>query len=200
MAIELKKSGQKVNLSKTSSASIGNIMVNLNWNPTAETKKGLFGIFGSKSIDLDLGCLFELKDGSKGAVQALGDSFGSLLQAPYIELDGDDRTGASKAGENLTINGDKISEIKRILLYTFIYGGTPNWATTDGIVTIKQPNENIIIRMDEHGKNKIMCALALFENVNNETFSVERLVKYFSSHEEMDKAFNWKIKWVAGKK
>ena len=40
-----------------------------------------------------------------------------------MALDGDDRTGASAAGENLRINGAKIPEIQRVLVYTFIYEG-----------------------------------------------------------------------------
>ena len=116
MAINLSK-GQKVNIQKSAYVdNLGEIKVNLNWN--TKPARGFFS--KSKAIDLDLGCLFELKNGLKGAVQALGNSFGSLNQPPYISLDGDDRTGASTTGETLRINGNKISEIKRILVYTFI--------------------------------------------------------------------------------
>src|SRR5690606_40105293 len=55
-------------------------------------------------VDLDLGCLYELADGSKGVIQALGNSFGALNTPPYIHLDGDDRTGSSTGGENMHIN------------------------------------------------------------------------------------------------
>lgn len=92
---------------------------------------------GSKSIDLDLGCLYKLRNGTKGVVQALGNAFGSLQMAPYISLDGDDRTGAVSNEENLRINGDKLSGIKRILVYTFIYEGIANWNQADGVVTLK---------------------------------------------------------------
>ena len=54
--ISLEK-GQKISLVKSSS-SLGEILINLNWN---SKKKGLF--FKSNNIDLDLGCLYELKDG-----------------------------------------------------------------------------------------------------------------------------------------
>lgn len=86
--------------------SIGEILINLNWSQPA--RRGLFSR-ASQPIDLDLGCLFELTNGSKGAVQALGNSFGSLSQAPFISLDGDDRSGESAGGENLRINGNRIS-------------------------------------------------------------------------------------------
>ncbi len=115
MAISLQK-GQKVNLKKAASSGLGEILVNLNWN-AKPAKKGLLGTLfgGSQGIDLDLGCLYELKDGQKGAVQALGNGFGALNRPPYIALDGDDRTGAAAAGENLRINGDQIGNIKGFL-------------------------------------------------------------------------------------
>ena len=139
MAINLQK-GQKVNLKKASTKGLGQILVNLNWNSKPQNK-GLFGsLFGSSGIDLDLGCLYELKDGSKGAIQALGNNFGSFNRPPYIVLDGDDRTGSVATGENLRINGDEISNIKRILIYTYIYEGVANWKEADAIVTIKYPD------------------------------------------------------------
>ncbi|MBQ7002971.1 MAG: TerD family protein [Oscillospiraceae bacterium] len=200
MAINLQK-GTKVNLTKSTGQSLGEIHVNLNWNARPQ-KQGFFStLFGSSSIDLDLGCLYELKNGRKGAVQALGNAFGSLTQAPYISLDGDDRTGAVASGENLRINGHHISEIKRILVYTFIYEGVANWQQADAVVTIKCPgSEDLIVRMDEFNSSNTMCALALLENVNDQTFSVEKLVRFFKGHEPMDVAYQWGLRWTAGRK
>lgn len=196
-AIELKK-GQKVNLTKRGS-SMGEILINLNWSQPQQRR----GFFAPKvqGIDLDLGCLFELYDGRKGAVQALGNAFGSLSGIPYIALDGDDRTGTSADGENLRINGTMISKIKRVLVYTFIYEGVANWREADGVVTVKCPgNQDIIVRMDEYGSSQRMCAIALLENRNGESFSIEKIVRFFSGHEDMDRAFNWGLRWVAGRK
>ena len=201
MAIILQK-GQKVSLEKKSSTGLGEILVNLNWN-SRPVKQGFLSsiLGGSKGIDLDLGCLYELKNGQKGAVQALGNSFGSLNQAPYISLDGDDRTGAAAAGENLRINGNKLSEFKRILVYTFIYEGVANWQQADAVVTIKYPGaEDIIVKMDTFNSSNIMCGLALFENQNDQTFSVEKIVQFYNGHQALDKAFNWGMQWKAGRK
>ena len=196
--VELRK-GHKVNLDKAS----GEIVINLNWHK-GQGKRGLFSLFGNSSsgaIDLDLGCLFELKDGRKGSVQALGKHFGKLNDAPYVALDGDDRTGDVAGGENLRVNGQKISQIRRILVYTFIYEGIANWKEADGIVTVKCPgSRDIIVRLDEHDTKQGMCALAMLENVNDKTFSVEKLVQFFSGHEEMDKCYHWGLKWVYGRK
>ncbi len=201
MAINLQK-GQKVSLEKKSSAGLGEILVNLNWNARPQKKGFLSSLFASnQGIDLDLGCLFELKDGRKGTVQALGNCFGSLNHPPFIALDGDDRTGAAAAGENLRINGDKIAEIKRILVYTFIYEGVANGQQADAIVTIKYPGaEDLVVKMDSFHSSEIMCGLALFENQDDQTFSVEKIVQFYRGHEALDKAFGWGMKWQAGRK
>lgn len=195
--VELRK-GEKVNLRKTGS-SLGEILINLNWSQPQ--KRGGFFAPTPQAIDLDLGCLFEFKNGLKGSVQALGNTFGSLTAPPYIALDGDDRSGSSANGENLRVNGKMISQIKRILVYTFIYEGAANWREANGVVTVKCPgSQEIIVRMDEYGSNLPMCAIALLENNNDETFSVEKIVRFYQGHRLMDKDFNWGLNWIPGTK
>lgn len=202
--VELKKKGQAINLTKSSNNALGEILVNLNWNQQSKGKSGGFlaGLLGKpKGIDLDLGCLYELKSGEKGCVQALGNAFGAYGHAPYMELDGDDRTGTAAGGENLRINGNQISDIKRILVYSFIYEGVANWSEADGIVTLQYPNGPAIeVKLDEHRNGKIMCAIAMIENLDNETFKVKRLVEYFQGHQDMDRAYGWGMQWQAGRK
>ncbi len=200
MAVELRKKGEKVNLSK--GGPLGKITINLNWNArgSARTTGILFKRTVHDSIDLDLGCLYELTDGSKMCVQALGNAFGSYNSKPYIMLDGDDRTGSSSNGENLRINGEMISKIKRILIYTFIYDGVANWRDANAVVTVKCPgNEDIIVRMDQFDTTHKMCAIAMLENVGN-TFSVEKILKFFPGHEPMDRTYNWGLRWMPGRK
>ena len=193
MAVELKK-GQKVNLKKK--VPIGEILINLNWD---QPKKRF--LFSPRPIDLDLGCLYELKNGRKGTVQALGNAFGHLDQEPWMALDGDDRTGASAAGENLRINGAKIPEIQRVLVYTFIYEGAADWQTANGVVTLRYPgNEDIIVRMDEYNNARRMCAIALRERNGDDGFSVEQQVTFFDGPPEVDKAYHWGLRWVPGRK
>ena len=193
MAVELKK-GQKVNLKKK--VPIGEILINLNWD---QPRKRF--LFSPRPIDLDLGCLYELKNGRKGTVQALGNAFGHLNAEPWIALDGDDRTGAYADGENLRINGAKIPEIKRVLVYTFIYEGAADWQTANGVVTLRYPgNEDIIVRMDEYNNARRMCAIALLENDGGDGFIVEKQVSFFDGHAQMDKAYGWGMRWVPGRK
>lgn len=186
--------GKRVNLQKNS-AMVGDIVINLNWN---QHKRGLFS---SGAIDLDLGCLFEMADGRKSTIQALGNAFGSLSRPPFIALDGDDRTGSNAAGENLRISGDHIGDIRRILVYTFIYEGVTNWKQADGVVTIKCPGSpDLIIHMDEYNSRNSMCALALLENTGSNSFAVEKLIRFFDGHESLDRAFGWGLRWKAGRK
>ena len=201
--VELKK-GQKVNLVKKGDAPLGEIVINLNWNqPTSQSSRGFFdSIFGSKhnGIDLDLCCLYELKDGEIGAIQALGKHFGNLHFAPYIELDGDDRTGNVAAGETIRVNGKFINKIQRILIYTFIYEGAANWREAKGVVTVKCPGSpELIVRMDDYGSPLHTCAIALLENVGG-TLSVEKVVQFYQDSQEMDEAFDWGLKWRVGRK
>ena len=124
----------------------------------------------------------------------------TMAENPYIELKGDDRTGAVTEGEWLRINGLHWSQFKRILIYAFIYEGVPNWAKTDGVVTIYVPNEAPLeIRLTEGASSLGMCATVLLENSNG-ALKVNREVRYFRGHQEMDKAYHWGLRWSAGSK
>jgi tellurite resistance protein TerA len=198
--IELRKKGDKINLSKDKNNNIGKIIVNLKWS-RGEKKMGLFGSFGgSRGIDLDLGCLYELKNGKKGVIQALGNCFGNLNESPYIKLLSDDRTGDSAEGEFMYINGDKIEEIKRIIIYAFIYEGVSNWSQADGVVTVKQNNgPDIVIKLNEPNDYMGMCGTVILENIDNE-FRVQKIEQYFKGHRELDQTFNWGMRWIEGSK
>lgn len=194
---------KSVNLSKAEG--FGRIRVNLNWNQTPPKPSGGLGgllgnLTGKKGIDLDLAGYIHFKDGSKALVQALGNNFGSYDYPPYIQLESDDRTGASNSGEWMNINGSKWDDINEVIIFTFIYEGVPNWAATDGIVTLHIPHQPPIeTRLTEGNNRNMMCAIARLKNVNN-TITVERLNQYFDGHVSMDRAYGWGFNWKAGSK
>ncbi|MBR9828601.1 MAG: tellurium resistance protein TerA [Oceanospirillales bacterium] len=193
--VTLDKSRSSISLAK-STADFGEIKVNLNWH--RGTSGGFFS--RNRAIDLDVGCLFELKNGSKGVVQALGNAFGDLAYEPYIQLMGDDRTGSIDGGEWLHINGHKWSEIRRVLVYAFIYEGAPDWKQTDGVITIHMPDQpDIEVRLNEEGGRYGMCAIAMLEN-DNGAVKITRLVDFHKGHSYMDKAYGWGMRWSAGSK
>ena len=172
-------------------------LINLNWDSTVE-KKGIFGFLSKSTLDLDLGCMYRLKDGSQGVIQALGDLFGSASSHPYISLDKDDRTGQSHDGENLRLR--KLEMIDLVVVFAFIYEGAPNWDSANGVVTVKQHGSaDIVIKLDNPDKGKIMCALVKIENKAG-NLVVTKLEKYFAGHKELDKEFGFGFNWTAGKK
>ena len=196
--ITLEKKGSSISLEKTGQG-FDELVVNLNWHQ-GDGGKGFFGRLTSRKIDLDLGCLFRLRDGRAGAVQALGNSFGDLQQPPYIQLMGDDRSGASAQGEFLRINGRHWDQIDRVVVFALIYEGVPNWAETDAVVTLQTPNQPTLeIRLDSHGNNQRMCALAMLENQAG-NIKVTKLVEYFQDHRLLDQAYGFGLRWVAGSK
>lgn len=193
--VSLTKERPSVSLEKR--ADFGDITVNLNWS---RGKRG--GLFsrGSSGVDLDIGCLFELADGWKGCIQALGDSYGSYSEEPYLALDGDDRSGDFIDGEWLRVNGRHFKDIRRLLVFAFIYEGVPNWTQTDGVVTVRIPGEPPIeVRMDEGSNAKNMCAVALIEN-DGGRMQISREVRYFRGHSQMDTHYGWGLRWQAGSK
>ena len=214
--VTLEKRGDKVSLDKAAGGrGFGRIHVNLNWNhtgasPVAAPKQGFLarltaGSNPSGGIDLDLGCMYEMADGRPGLVQALGNAWGDYDREPYIKLEADDRTGQSSGGENLIINGDQVHTIKRALIFAYIYKGAPNWAATDGVVTINMPDQPPIeVRLSEGG-SQMMCAIALVENRGG-SLQFTKLEEYFSqqgresAHQLMDRRFGFGLRWTTGSK
>lgn len=189
-------------------AGTGELHINLNWNqePKGPAQKG--GLFGrlmgggkpGKGIDLDLGCLFELGNGVKGAVQPLGNSFGALDYPPYVLHMGDDRSGAWSEGENMKVNLAQAAQIKRILVYTYIYEGVPDWSSTDGVVTVKVPGQPVLeVPMGSQTDKRPFCAIALLEFAGGQ-INVTKKVSFHNGHQDCDVTYNWGLRWVAGSK
>lgn len=207
--VTLTKAAPSVSLSKQGGTS-GALRVNLNW----EVRKQFSG-WGSKrgravamhnDLDLDLCALFELADGRKGVVQALGNAFGALHQPPYIHLDGDDRTGAVSSGENLTVNLDRKNDFRRILVFVTIYEGARSFADLHATVTLQpQFGAAIDFSLDECTVPSTVCALALITN-NGGDLVVQREARYLvpergvSPQRTVDHAYGWGMNWTPGRK
>ena len=193
--INLKKSGDShtIDLRKKTSE----ILVNLNWKTVIE-KKGFLGMLSKENIDLDLGCMYRLKSGRQGVIQALGNSFGSTISEPYIALDKDDRTGQSTDGENLRFSKPELLDFA--VIFAFIYEGAPNWGAANGIVTVQQEESpDIVINLNDPDNGKIMCGLVTAENKGG-SLVITKHEKYYHGHEYLDKAFGFGFNWVEGSK
>lgn len=193
---------EKPSISLAKQDDFGEIKINLNWNQGNGTSGGMFGGMFSKSkgVDLDLGAFVELQDGSKGVVQSLGNTFGRLNSEPFVELQGDDRTGQVTEGEWLHVNGREWMKIRQVLIYAFIYEGVASWDKTDGVVTLHIPEQPPIeTRLTEGTNRHNMCAIARLVNENG-TIKVERINQFFRGHKDMDTAMGWGFRWSAGSK
>jgi tellurite resistance protein TerA len=200
--VSLTKSSPTVSLTKATGAS-GQMRINLNWSQGGKPAGGFLkrAMAANSSVDLDIGCLWETTDGRKGVVQALGNAFGDLHGPPYVFLDGDDRSGTNTGGENLIVNLDRLDQIRRVLVYAYIYEGAPNWAAADGVVTLFPVGAAPIeIRLDETSNSHRFCAIAMLSNVGG-TLQIDRQVQYIAgSQSNVDQAYGWGLRWSAGRK
>jgi tellurite resistance protein TerA len=207
--VTLTKEAPTVSLTKQGGTS-GSMRVNLNW----EVRKQFSG-WGRKlgramalhnDLDLDLCALFELSDGRKGVVQALGNAFGSLQEPPFIHLDGDDRTGAVTSGENLTISLDHARYLRRVLIFVTVYEGARSFANLNATVTLTpQHGAPVDFSLDECTVPSTVCALALITNQGGDLV-VQREARYLvpergvSPQRTVDYAYGWGMQWTPGRK
>lgn len=184
----------------------GEIILGAAWDNVGKAeKKGflskLLGKAKASGIDLDLGCLYEMQDGSVGAIQAFGKMFGNYDQPPYMKLTGDETTGdADGLDETIIINGAKWSEIKRVLVYIYIYNGAINWSQVKPQVQILIPNQKpMIVTPHTHHSELEICAIAEIESLRG-GMRLKNHSEYFPGHAEMDRAFGYGLEWDDGEK
>ena len=211
MAIILEKGGDthRINLEKPSGKPLtGEIVINLDWNKGGFLKN-LFG----NAVDLDLGCFYELRDGKKMLIDGLqfshgrgGDRHHQTRQgcydnAPYIWHQGDDRGGGSSSGETILVNPNGVSQIKRIIVYTFIYEGVAKWSETNAVVTVKVPGcDDVVVEMEQKYSNKKFCAIAQLDFGTDSSITVKKLVTFHNSHSDCDRAYGWGFNYSPGSK
>jgi len=197
--VTLTKAAPSVSLTKRGGVS-GVMRVNLNWNAKPPSR-GLFS--RNQQLDLDLGCLYEFTDGSKGVVQALGNAFVADDRSGnrVIWLDGDDRSGQVQTGENLFVDLTDVGRIKRVLVFALIYEGAANWAAADGVVTLLPVNAAPVeVRLDDARDGARICAVAMIESVGGEIV-VRREVNYLNGAQRLlDETYGWGMNWAKGRK
>ncbi|MDT0316781.1 TerD family protein [Streptomyces millisiae] len=206
--VTLTKAAPSISLAKQGATS-GRMLVNLNWQERGQQNVGwrerISKAMGG-GLDLDLCALFELSDGRKGVVQALGNAFGSLHQPPYIHLDGDDRTGAVATGENLTINLDHAQELRRVVLFVTVYSGAASFQGISALVTLTpERGAPIDFTLDECTVPSPVCVLAELTNQGGELI-VRREARYLvpergvSPQRTVDHAYGFGMQWTPGRK
>ncbi|MFH5228871.1 TerD family protein [Antrihabitans spumae] len=204
--ISLTKNAPAISLTKQGATS-GLMRVNLNWSARPGAAKGMFGKRRSGvDLDLDLCCLWELMDGTKGCIHALGD-FGALDRAPYIMLDKDDRTGGNVSGENLDINLDFTGHFRRILVFAELYEGAEDFRGVEATATLYPVNSAPIeMSMNDCHDASRDAVLAVIENINGElvvrregVFVLPPAGRPRWGKQSVDEAYRWGLNWVATK-
>ncbi|MEU1373057.1 Tellurium resistance [Streptomyces triculaminicus] len=221
-SVELTRRHPTFSLTKQGAAT-GNLRVNLSWrmrtSDFGERPSGGLGLSALRhplrkftpqvvqaqgpamvDVDLDLACMYELQDGSKGVVQPLGNILGSVNSPPYVQLSGDDRFG-SGSGETIYINMDHRDDFKRLLIFVYIYDGTPAFDRTHATVTLYPGNgPRLEVALHERAPEARSCAVVLIENVKGEIL-VRREMKYvYGFQSELDRLYGWGLQWGRGYK
>ncbi|MFJ5678191.1 TerD family protein [Streptomyces sp. NPDC093097] len=218
--VTLTKDAPAVSLTKQGGTS-GVLRVNLNWSAAgAGSGRGrklgrkamaALGARGallppSGDLDLDLCALYEFTDGSAGVVHPLAGAFGDLHAPPYIQLDGDDRTGAVATGENLTVNLDRQARFKRILIFVTLYAGARSFEGLGATVTLQpQHGAPVEFALDACTVPATVCALALITHTGGELV-VQREARYLvpepgvSPQRTVDHAYGWGLTWSPASK
>ncbi len=200
----LREPGSTIAINPKEEGGFKSITIGVEWDNTKIEDVGVVEKVLKKTlkvgVDLDLGCLYELADGTRGAIQAFGDKFGALDKAPYIKLSGDETTGNSEGlDEVIKIKGAHWNKISRILVYIYIYEGAPNWAEINPRVIIDVPgNEDLIVTLSNHNEKLSLCAVGGLENVNG-GIKLTNYTEYFPGHDEMDRAFGFGLEWGEAK-
>ena len=181
------------------------ILIGVAWDNVQVQQSGFFGKMLKKvqntGVDLDIGCLYEMADGTRGAIQAFGEKFGDFENAPFLALSGDERTGNAEGhDESILVNGRHWDKIKRLLIYIYIYEGAPSWSQIKPQIIVDVPgNDDLIVTLGAHDDALCLCAVAELESIRGGIRLTNR-TEYFPGHEEMDRAFGFGLQWGGGKK
>ncbi|MGW7354713.1 Tellurium resistance [Streptomyces sp. Z26] len=219
-AVELTKRNSVLSLTKQGSDT-GSLQVNLSWRMRSSDMTGRayrgsslrhpLRAFkpevvqahtqGVVNVDLDLACMYELVDGSKGVVQPLGKLFGDFHAPPFVKLTGDDRFG-SPSGETIYVNLDHKDEIRRMLFFVYIYDNTPAFDRANALLTLIPGNGvRVEVAVDQHAPQARSCAVLLMEHDNKGDLVVRREVRYvYGFQSELDRLYGWGLQWGRGYK
>lgn len=188
----------------------GEIKVVLNWNPAPRSFLGL----RHKSVDLDLGCCYRLRDGRTMLIDGLQFAAssegrpdapsrqGCYTQAPYLWHHGDSRSSSAIATETISINPVGIKEIESVVVYAFIYEGASGWTDCNASVSVIVPGVSPYnIPIVANGSSHPMCAVLRIDfQADGSVLSISRLSTFHKGHVDMSQAYGWPFEFDHGKK
>ncbi|MEI8308416.1 MAG: TerD family protein [Chloroflexales bacterium] len=197
--VTLEKKGDKKAVDLRKGGGLQPLHFNLNWDNPNANKHGFLGLGGGGAApDLDLGCMYRLKDGSQGVIQPIGGVFGARDSPPFIFLDKDDRTGAAADGENLFIYRPDL--IDAVMVFALIYEGSRDFTSVNGRMTIREQTGNeIFIRLNSPDPHLTFCAICMVRRAGT-TIEIVKEERYFKGHPDADQYYHFGFTWRAGSK
>lgn len=187
----------------------GEISIRLSWTKD-NSAKFLQRILGGDTIDLDLGCYYELDNGSRTLIDCLQfatddpaprnvqSKQGCYDHEPYIWHTGDD-TGRSKGDseEELLVNPIGLQHLKCITVYTYIFDGPASWDSFGAKITLSIPGcEDISTQIEGNGGKERFCAAMHIEiSEDKKTIKVTRLGTFHRGHSDCDQAYGWSLQY-----
>lgn len=191
MPIILQKKGAQHHIQLQKDDLHGAIVIQLQWSNGAP-------------VDLDLGCYYELRDGKRCLIDALqfmngnggpadkSTKQGCYINPPYIWHTGDDRGDNDSSKETIIVNAKGLADIKRIIVYAYIYEGAAKWSLTDAVVKVTVPHQQPVnVQMGEVNDKRRFCAIAQIDFDNDNSITVKRLVSFHNSHSDCDIQYGW---------
>ena len=208
ITLEKKGDSHKIDLSKSTDQQI---TINLNW--TQQKPSGFFSsLFGSdKEIDQIFGVTGSYKTEQLHlltvcnfpkvvAGQENANTPRMLQPSTLVWHCGDDRNGSSAEGENILVNPKGIRDLRRLVIYCFIYEGAAKWAESDAVVTVKVPNQpEIVVEMGKQTDPRTFCAIATIDFEDTQ-MSVRKDINFFNGHADCSQYYGWGFNFSAGSK
>jgi tellurite resistance protein TerA len=197
VTLEKRGESKRIDLAKKSQKPIH---INLQWDEPGRSGRGFFAMLRGRGggADLDLGCMFRLKNGDADVIQPLGGNFGSKDKPPYIFLDKDDRSGAASDGENMYIY--RPEDVGLMVIFAMIYEGTAKFTAVSGRVTVKgQDDSEIVVPLNNPDERNIFCAVARIEP-DGDGIRITKDELYFKGHQDCDSHYGFGFRWKPGKK
>lgn len=174
------------------------IRVMLKWK-----RPGVFGRMFNGYVDLDLGCYYELASGERRLIDCLqfrggqgGDrneptKQGCYSSSPYIWHSGDVPGSDAISIEELIINPAGLGELKKFMVYAYIFEGPTRWAAVEPELRICVPGSDDVIIKIAPEKGKRFVAVAGITAIGNKAIDIELLNTSHDGHADCDREYGW---------
>ena len=175
-------------------SALGSLRITLYATPTASDSAS--GSAQGQGAAVDLGCLYELCDGRRGAIQRLGELYGAFDRPPFVRL-GRDQRSWSAPGESLYVNLDRAAGLRRLLIFACASRGCLAMAriAADFSTGTVPPFR---ARPHRLTTNAHTCALAMITSVSVREVAVHREARSFRGYQtELDQAYRFGLRWAA---